>query len=79
MYFRIFDDEDRKYFRGIKLSDVIMETTNITDEDIQQNVFFWVSGDPCEQKTQLNATKLEPCPFLTGYDYFQVHSTILMD
>ena len=29
-------------------------------------------GDPCPQPFQLNASQLESCPFLKGYDYFQV-------
>ena len=42
---------------------------------LQDNLFFWVNGNPCPQPGQLNASTLEPCPFLKGYDYFQVRDT----
>ena len=38
----------------------------------QGEVFQWSSGDPCQQPLQLNASNLEHCPYLKGYDYFQV-------
>ena len=60
------------YFRSLKLSDVIKEVTTITDGDIQKDLFFFNEGDPCPQPVQLNASQLENCPFLRGYDYFQV-------
>ena len=68
----LFSKEEVEYFRNIKLSDVIYETTTIKTSEVQKNVFFHVAGDPCPQENQLNATTLEPCPFLKGYDYFQV-------
>merc|ERR1712130_691115 len=37
----------------------------------QENVFLWKTGDPCPQPHQLNATLMDPCMFLKGYDYFQ--------
>lgn len=69
---RILSDDEIEYFRNIKLADVLYATTNITPSDVQKNLFFWLDGDPCPQPDQLNATTLEPCPFLKGYDYFQV-------
>ena len=68
----VFNAEDRAYFRQLKLVDVIREVTDIGEKDLQDNVFFHVAGDPCPQQAQLNASTLEPCPFLKGYDYFQV-------
>ncbi len=68
----VFSDEDRAYFKSLKLSDVIRSTTDIGEDDIQRNVFFHLANDPCAQPVQLNASHLEPCPFLKGYDYFQV-------
>lgn len=67
----ILSDDEIEYFRNIKLADVLYATTNITPSDVQKNLFFWLDGDPCPQPDQLNATTLEPCPFLKGYDYFQ--------
>merc|ERR1719225_1781264 len=56
---------------NLKLSDIIIAVTNINRGDIQENVFFHHEGDPCPQPQQLNATEMEPCMFLKGYDYFQ--------
>ena len=61
-----------EYFRNLKLSDVIKKVTTIGDDDIQKELFFFNEGDPCPQPIQLNASQLENCPFLRGYDYFQV-------
>lgn len=58
--------------KALKLSDVIKQVTSIADEDLQPDVFEWKVGDPCEQPLQLNASYLEHCPYLKGYDYFQV-------
>lgn len=43
---------------------------------IQREVFFWNEGDPCPQAFQLNATHMEPCKYLTGYDYFEVSNVV---
>jgi len=67
----IFTDEEIKSLRKLKLSDIILAVTDINRGDIQENVFFWLDGDPCPQPHQLNATEMEPCMFLKGYDYFQ--------
>ena len=68
----LLQPEEIEYFRRLKLSDVVRATTTIGERDVQDNLFFWVSGNPCPQPGQLNASTLEPCPFLKGYDYFQV-------
>ena len=70
--------EEIEYFRKIKFADILHATTNITPSDVQDNLLFWVEGDPCPQPEQLNATTLDPCPFLKGYDYFQVGTQALL-
>ena len=67
----LFSKEEIKALKNLKLSDIIIAVTNINRGDIQENVFFHHEGDPCPQPEQLNATKMEPCMFLKGYDYFQ--------
>ena len=56
--------------RRITFHDVILATLNIGEGEIQKNVFFFRANDPCPQPTQLNASMLTPCNFLSGYDYF---------
>lgn len=56
--------------RKITLWDIIVNSTSINAEDIQEEVFVWRDGDPCEQPGQLNASALESCNNLGGYDYF---------
>jgi dual oxidase len=63
--------EEIEYFKSVHLSDVVRATTMIGDADVQDDLFFWLDGNPCPQPAQLNATLLHPCPFLKGYDYFQ--------
>lgn len=67
----LFSKEEIKALKNLKLSDIIIAVTNINRGDIQENVFFHHEGDPCPQPQQLNATEMEPCMFLKGYDYFQ--------
>lgn len=69
----MFTDEEFEYFRKLKLSDVIASVTTIEKgKDIQEDVFAWFDGDPCAQPAQLKGPELSECPFLQGYDYFQV-------
>lgn len=49
-----------------------MNSTDIGPDDIQRNVFIWSEEDPCPQPEQLNASNLEPCKYLKGFDYFSV-------
>lgn len=63
--------------KALKLSDIIKQVTSIADNDIQEDVFQWKEGDPCQQPLQLNASNLEHCPYLKGYDYFQVSFTTI--
>jgi dual oxidase len=67
----LFSASEIIYLRKLKLSDIIKAVTDIKHGDIQENVFFHQEGDPCPQPHQLNATLMEPCMFLKGYDYFQ--------
>lgn len=66
----IFTKEEIEKFRKIRLYDVIVNSTNIDPSQIQKNVFQFFEGDPCPQPEQLNATLLDPCSHLEGYDYF---------
>lgn len=70
--FRIFTREEIEDLRRITLWDVIVNSTAIGPNDIQKDVFHWSEGDPCRQPYQLNASKLPPCKYLKGYDYFEV-------
>ena len=69
---RILTEEEVSEIKSLKLSDVIRQVTSIEENDIQGEVFQWNQGDPCQQPLQLNASNLEHCPYLKGYDYFQV-------
>jgi len=67
----LFNDQEIKALRRLKLSEILIQVTNISRGDIQENVFFFKDGDPCPQSEQLNATMMEPCMYLKGFDYFQ--------
>lgn len=66
----IFTREEIAELRKVTLWDIIINSTDILEADLQKNVFNWHDGDPCPQPLQLNATELEPCSYLQGYDYF---------
>ena len=68
----IFTQEEVDEIKTLKLSDIIKQVTTIAEDDIQEDVFEWSLGDPCQQPLQLNASLLEHCPYLKGHDYFQV-------
>lgn len=68
----MFSEEEIEELRKVSLWDVIVNSTKIHPNAVQQNVFFWNEGDPCPQPMQLNTSLLEPCKHLSGYDYFEV-------
>jgi dual oxidase len=69
---RIFTEEEVKAIRTVRLYDIIVNSTGIRPGQIQEEVFFWMDGDPCAQPAQLNTSMMEPCKVLRGYDYFHV-------
>ncbi|XP_018323659.1 dual oxidase isoform X2 [Agrilus planipennis] len=74
----IFTREEISQIKEIKLWDIIVNSTDILPTDIQENVFFWNNGDPCPQPEQLNASSLEPCKMLSGYDYFEGNEVVFI-
>jgi dual oxidase len=74
--FSIFTKEEIESLRKVTLWDVIVNSTSIAPHHMQKNVFFWMNGDPCPQPMQLNASLMEPCKILNGYDYFEVNKSI---
>eukprot|EP00093_Oithona_nana_P006459 06459.XXX_386344_372891_1 [CDS] Oithona nana genome sequencing. len=67
----VLTEEEVDEIKSLSLADIIKQVTSIADDDIQNQVFEWKEGDPCAQPLQLNASNLEHCPYLKGYDYFQ--------
>ena len=67
----LFNEDEIEALKNLRLSDIIIAVTDVNKGDIQKEVFFWHNGDPCPQPEQLNATRMEPCIYLKGYDYFQ--------
>jgi len=81
---RMFTDEEIEEIRRITLWDIIVNASSVDPDDVQRDVFFHVSGDVCPQPRQLNASAMDPCPYLQGYDYFRdseipyIYSCILL-
>ncbi|XP_073969944.1 dual oxidase isoform X3 [Rhodnius prolixus] len=67
----IFTEEEIAEIKQVTLWDVIVNATDIEPDSLQKDVFFWSEGDPCPQPAMLNASVLEPCSYLKGYDYFE--------
>ncbi|CAG0912911.1 unnamed protein product, partial [Notodromas monacha] len=80
----IFTEDEVKAIKTVRLYDIIVNATDIKPGDIQEEVFFWMEGDPCPQPAQLNTSMMEPCKYLGGYDYFHgsevayIYSCILL-
>ncbi len=70
--FSLFTAAEIEQLRHLTLWDVIVNATSINPDEIQRNVFFWLSADPCPQPKQLNASDMPRCEFLRGHDSFQV-------
>ena len=74
----MFTRDEIDEIRNIRLWDIIVNASAVDPADIQRNVFFHLHGDVCPQKLQLNASGMDPCPYLTGYDYFRVSGRCLV-
>ncbi|CAI4224724.1 unnamed protein product [Auanema sp. JU1783] len=66
----LFTDEEISQIRNITLRDIIKDTTEISENMLQKDVFFWKNGDPCPQPYQVNNTGLEPCIPFMRFDHF---------
>lgn len=67
----IFSEEEIEQIKKITLYDIIVNSSGIKPNEIQRNVFFFQEADPCPQPFQLNSSMMEPCMYLSGFDYFQ--------
>lgn len=76
LVFRIFTPDEIEELHRITLWDIIVNSTAVGPTDIQRDVFHWSAGDSCPQPYQLNASKLPPCKYLKGYDYFEVRASL---
>ena len=68
----MFTESEVEGIRNTKMHDVILATLEkeVSEDEIQKNVFLFHDGDPCPQPGQLSAATLPPCNFLVGFDYF---------
>lgn len=68
--FRIFTPKEIAEIWNITLKTIIVETTEINSQLLQDNVFVHNPGDPCPQPYQVNITNLEPCTPFTRFNHF---------
>ncbi|XP_030621162.1 dual oxidase 1 [Chanos chanos] len=66
----LFTEEEIKTIRKTKFHDVLLSVTSAQEGDIQENVFYWMDGDPCPQPKPINASDLHPCTKATTHRYF---------
>ena len=69
---RMFTRDEIDQIMNITLWDIIVNASSVTPDEIQRNVFFHLDGEVCPQIGQLNGSTMEPCPYLSGFDYFRV-------
>ncbi|PAV57045.1 hypothetical protein WR25_26113 [Diploscapter pachys] len=66
----LFTNEEILQIHNVTLRDIIKDTTDISENMLQKDVFFWRNGDPCPQPFQVNNTGLEPCVPFMRFDHF---------
>ncbi|WKX98615.1 hypothetical protein Q1695_013921 [Nippostrongylus brasiliensis] len=66
----LFTDEEIQQIHKITLRDIIKETTEISEEWLQKDVFYFKEGDSCPQPFQVNITGLEQCVPFMRFDHF---------
>ncbi|CAM9805742.1 unnamed protein product [Lampetra fluviatilis] len=66
----MFTDTDVETVRGTRFSSVLRAAMMIDENSVQEEVFFWRNGDPCEQPKQLRVEDLEVCTPPQTIDYF---------
>ncbi|KAK6741023.1 hypothetical protein RB195_009088 [Necator americanus] len=66
----LFTTEEIRKIHNITLRDIIRATTEISDDWLQDDVFYFRDGDPCPQPFQVNYTGLEQCIPFMRFDHF---------
>ncbi|KAK2834504.1 hypothetical protein Q7C36_015205 [Tachysurus vachellii] len=66
----LFTEEEIQAIRKTTYYDVLLRTTTAKSGDLQENVFFWLDGDPCPQPQLITASMLYPCINATTMSYF---------
>uniref|UniRef100_A0A0K0DSC4 NAD(P)H oxidase (H2O2-forming) n=1 Tax=Strongyloides stercoralis TaxID=6248 RepID=A0A0K0DSC4_STRER len=66
----IFTEDEIEEIKSITLSKILRATTNIEEDEIQDNVFIFNETSPCPQPFQVNTTGLEQCIPMMRYDHF---------
>ncbi|CAD5221006.1 unnamed protein product [Bursaphelenchus xylophilus] len=66
----IFTKEEIAAIHNITMKDIIVKTTEIQENYLQDDVFFHTEKDPCPQPFQVNTTNLERCVPFMRFDHF---------
>ncbi|KAK3558395.1 hypothetical protein QTP86_017988, partial [Hemibagrus guttatus] len=66
----LFTEEEIREIRQTTYYDVLLRTTGAKSGDLQENVFFWLDGDPCPHPQPITASMLYPCTNTTSFSYF---------
>ncbi|CAM9805533.1 unnamed protein product [Lampetra fluviatilis] len=66
----MFTKSDVDAVRRTKFSSVLQAVMRVNNRTIQDEVFFWRAGNPCQQPKQLAVSDLEPCTPPETIDYF---------
>ncbi|KAI5100464.1 dual oxidase 1 isoform X2, partial [Silurus meridionalis] len=66
----LFTEEEIQAIQQTKYSDVLLSITSAEGGDIQEDVFFWLNGDPCPQPQTITSSMLYPCTKATSMSYF---------
>uniref|UniRef100_A0A4W4EYL4 NAD(P)H oxidase (H2O2-forming) n=1 Tax=Electrophorus electricus TaxID=8005 RepID=A0A4W4EYL4_ELEEL len=70
----LFTVEEIQDIRNITYHDILLTVTSAESGDIQENVFFWLNGDPCPQPQPITSSVLQPCTKAPSISYFDTSS-----
>ncbi|KAK1789841.1 hypothetical protein P4O66_015720, partial [Electrophorus voltai] len=70
----LFTVEEIQDIRNTTYHDILLTVTSAESGDIQENVFFWLNGDPCPQPQPITSSVLQPCTKAPSISYFDTSS-----
>ncbi|KAL0968670.1 hypothetical protein UPYG_G00269980 [Umbra pygmaea] len=70
----MFTKAELQMIKNTSFHDVLVAVTMAESGDIQREVFFWRTGDPCPQPSQVTSSELHSCTNVTKLNYFDDES-----
>ncbi|TSM52321.1 Dual oxidase 2 [Bagarius yarrelli] len=66
----LFTEEEIQAIQNTRYYDILLKTTSAKTAELQEDVFYWLDGDPCPQPQPITASMLHPCSNATSVIFF---------